>query len=70
MMLGAISLIFKMSKTSPLTRNRANNAIVRSTISTLLETIIDGRLKRPNQCLIRQLLRSMRCVLGFRLNEF
>ena len=56
---------FKMSNTFPLTRNRANKAIVRSTISTPFETIIDLRLKRQNQCRIRQLLRSMLCVSAF-----
>ncbi len=48
-----------MSNTSPLTRNRANKAIVRSTISTLFETIIDLRLNLPNPCRIRQLFCSI-----------
>jgi hypothetical protein len=52
----------KISATFPLTRNRANNAIVRSTISFAREMIIDLRLKRPNQCLWRQWFRSMPSV--------
>jgi hypothetical protein len=44
----------KISATSPLTRNRANSAMVRSTMSLDLETIMDFRLKRPNQWRWRQ----------------
>jgi hypothetical protein len=44
----------KISATSPLTRNRANSARVRFTISLDLETIMDLRLKRPNQWRWRQ----------------
>jgi hypothetical protein len=39
----------KISATFPLTRNRANSAMVRSTMALDLETIMDRRLKRPNQ---------------------
>jgi len=38
----------KISATSPFTRNRANSARERLTISLDLETIMDLRLKRPN----------------------
>jgi hypothetical protein len=38
----------------PLTQNLANRAIVRATISADLETMIDLRLKRPNQWRCRQ----------------
>src|SRR6266511_4333888 len=38
----------------PLTQNLANRAIVRSTISVDLETMMDLRLNRPNQCRWRQ----------------
>src|SRR5262249_406056 len=34
----------------PLTQNLANRPMVRSTISFDVETMIDLRLKRPNQC--------------------
>jgi predicted FMN-binding regulatory protein PaiB len=40
----------KSSATFPLTRNRANSAMVRSTMALDLETIMDRRLKRPNPC--------------------
>ena len=38
----------------PLTQNLAKRAMVRSTISFNLETMIDLRLNRPNQCRCRQ----------------
>jgi hypothetical protein len=41
----------KSSEIHPLTLKRANNAIVRSTMSFAREMMIDLRLKRPNQCL-------------------
>ena len=41
----------KSSEIHSLTLKRANNAIVRSTISFAREMMIDLRLKRPNQCL-------------------
>jgi hypothetical protein len=44
----------KISATSPLTRNRANSAMVRSTMALDLETIMDFRLKRPTQWRWRQ----------------
>jgi hypothetical protein len=48
----------------PLTQNLANRAMVRSTISLDFETMIDLRLKRPNQWRCRQWLRSMACVVA------
>jgi hypothetical protein len=50
---GIVSVIIssvKISATFPLTWNRANSAMVRSTMSLALETMIDFRLKQPNQC--------------------
>jgi hypothetical protein len=44
-----IILSMKISAPSPLTRNRANSAMVRATIALDLETMMALRLKRPNQ---------------------
>ena len=51
-MFGDIWPTFKMLDTSPLTRNLANKAIVSSVISTLLETIMDLRLKRQTSIVL------------------
>ena len=48
----------------PLTQNLANRAMVRSTISLDFETMIDLRLKRPNQWRCRQWLRSIAYVVA------
>ena len=47
----------------PLTQNLATRALVRSTISVDLETMIDLRLKRPHQWRCRQWFRSISCVV-------
>ena len=59
-----------ISDTLPFTRKRANNAMVKSTISRDLETIMDFRLKRPNQWRCRQWFRSMPSVLALLIRSF